>query len=229
MDGQALFRDGKEGAVFLFDVDESDFGHLLVPCVLLDRAGSHAAREVFLDKERHDEDRHRDHDACRAHQFPQVAAFGAEADEADRQRHRVPARQDQREQEFVPRQDEAEDRRGQDTGCRHRQHDVLDHPKAGRTVDHGRLFAVDRNGVDEALDHLDDEGSDDRQVDHDQRDPRVQQPEAAEHQEERQHDHDGRNELSRQDQKEQELAPPDPKPRKGVGRQRRAGHRDQRP
>src|SRR6266540_2473720 len=151
----------------------------------LDRSERQAADDVALEHEReHDHRQDRDR-RQRADLTPQDLVPADEVGERDGQRPNVRARQEEREQELVPREDEREQ------GARHHprqgqpQRDPGERLPAARPVDERRLLEIARQVIEETLHEPDDERDVERQVGDDQRPIRVQQLPVAKEQEQR--------------------------------------------
>src|SRR5205814_8170542 len=124
-----------------------------------------------------------------------------EVGERDRQRPHLRAREEEGEQELVPREDEGEQRARDDSRDREPQRDARERTPARGAVDESRLLEVAREVVEETLYEPDDERHVERQVGDDQRPARVEHLVLAEEQEER---HGGRDRREHADAEDPE-------------------------
>ena len=163
-----------------------------------------------------------------AHHAPLDLVLRHAAGDADGERHRrVGLREREREQEFVPRDDEAEDgRRGQSRRDQ-RQDDAAERAETRVAVHARRLFQLARNLAEKAAHHPDDERQVEGRVDDDERRERVEQAQVAHHQKERDDRHDRREHPRRENPQREPLvqaARGSSKPRQRVGRERPQRH-----
>ena len=114
----------------------------------------------------------------------------------------IGTRQQQREQELVPGEDEAEHEGGGKPGDDLRQADLEEHSDFGRPIDAGRILDVGRQFIEEALHHPDGEGQIEGRVEHDDAEIGARQAHDAEHQDHRNDHHDRRQHARRQDDEE---------------------------
>src|SRR6185312_7721674 len=107
----------------------------------LDRAEGEAAHEVLLHDEGEDHDGDAGHETGGADLAPVGGVLGDPAGDADRQGLRLRRqRQDERQQELVPGDDQAEDGGGGQARTGERQGDAQEGAPAGVAVDDGRLL-----------------------------------------------------------------------------------------
>src|SRR5580700_11038710 len=166
---------------------------ILRASLALDRSQRKAADEVSLRGRGEDQNRqHRDH-ARGAHGAPLNLVLGDVRGDADRERHRrFGLRENQREQKFVPGDDEAENGGRGETGSNQRQNDAQQDADPPFPVEHRRLLDFARQLFDESAHHPDYERQVQRDIDEDESDERIEQTNLAQHQEKRNDRHNRR-------------------------------------
>src|SRR5690348_12313598 len=117
-----------------------------IPSLSLDGAEGDAAQQVVLQEEGHQEDGDEEQGLDRRQQAPQDADAAARHRLVHGDRHGagIDAGEQQREQELVPGEDQAEDE-GRGKARQHlRQADLQEHLDLARPVDAGRVFDIER-------------------------------------------------------------------------------------
>ena len=134
---------------------------------------------------------------------PVLAALADDDRDEGRRGLRLAAGEQHRERVFVPGEDQAEDRGGDDAGGGLRQHHLAEGLQAGVAVDHRRVLVLARDLVDEALQQPDGERDVDRAVEQDHAELGVREAELAVHQVDRDRDGDRRHHPGREDEEHQ--------------------------
>ena len=139
----------------------------------------------------------------RGHEAPVDRRAADQPGDGRRRRpRRFARRQEDREDELVPGEDQREHGGRGDARDQQRQR----HPEEGLeprvAVEHRRVLVLRRDLVDEALHHPDREREVERRVDQDQPELRVDQVEVPVHEEDRDHDHHRRHEAGGEDEEE---------------------------
>ena len=142
-----------------------------------------------------------------------------------RQRARALAREDQRKQELVVGQQQAEQRGHDEPRPDHRQHDPREGLPVGAPVDPGRLVQFGRHLREQAPHQPDGERLVQRHQRQDHPQVRVVQPERPGQDEEGDGEEDRRHHPHHQEPRQDRAAPPRADPRQRVGRHRPDRHR----
>ena len=127
-----------------------------VTCTLtLYRAESQAPDQVFLQQKRQDQYGHHSDHAYSGDLFPQYGVRPDQARYYHRKRCNVAPGKDESEHEFVPREDEREERYGDYPGSRQRQSDPGEHLKPRASIHKTGFFYFGREFIEEAFEKPD--------------------------------------------------------------------------
>ena len=132
------------------------------------------------------------------------------------------------EHEVVPGEEERQDRRGEDAGCRQRHDDLAERLPRGGAVDLGGLLHLPRDLAEERRQRPDRQRQREGHVGDDQPRPGVVEAERAPHVEQRPDQRDDREHRDHQRHGQHELLALELQAGDGVRRQRRDDHREQR-
>ncbi len=161
----------------------------------------------------------------RAEQRDFNAALSLETGQSDRQRVGLLARQHEREQELVPREDERQKAGRQQAGCRDRHGDLPKGLEPRRSIYPRRLLELHDFALEERHQHPSQERDVDGEVSNDQRSPGIDEAGKLKHRVQWQHQDHRRQHLARQHEETQWHAA-GVEPGKRIGHCRRQGQRD---
>src|SRR5256712_1825632 len=182
----------------------------------LDRPQRQAADQEALQEQGEEDVGDDRHDPHRGDLAPQDLVPAHEARHDDRQRAHIPAVEQQREHNLVPREDERE-QRGDDQAWRNeRQGDAPERPEDSRAIDHRGLLQLHRQVLKKPFEQPDDKRQVEDRVCQDQGPVGIQEVQHLEHQEQRQRRR-YRREHARGQNREREVLAPRAEPREGVG------------